>query len=355
MSKAQELIKNEGLVGMIITDPYNMRHISGFRGGEGALYISATQQVLITDSRYTEQAEKESDFTIVQEHRGHTREQIFAECLAKEEEEGTLAIGYEDQSLLCCQFDKMAKAMPVKDWVPMGGKVDALRRIKTAEEIEYLAQAEHIGDVAFSKILDFLRPGVSELEVAAELEYQMKKAGAEDLGFNTIIASGLNSSMPHAIPGKKKLEAGDFVTMDFGCKYEGYCSDMTRTVVLGKANDKQKEIYNVVLEAQLAGLASVKAGKTGKEVDKVARDIITKAGYGEYFGHSLGHSVGLFIHEKPGLAPSDETVLQAGMIETVEPGIYVPGFGGVRIEDMVLVTEEGCRNLASSPKELIEL
>ena len=350
MSKAQELIKNEGLVGMIITDPYNMRHISGFRGGEGALYISATQQVLITDSRYTEQAEKESDFTIVQEHRGHTREQIFAECLAKEE--GTLAIGYEDQSLLCCQFDKMAKAMPVKDWVPMGGKVDALRRIKTAE---YLAQAEHIGDVAFSKILDFLRPGVSELEVAAELEYQMKKAGAEDLGFNTIIASGLNSSMPHAIPGKKKLEAGDFVTMDFGCKYEGYCSDMTRTVVLGKANDKQKEIYNVVLEAQLAGLAAVKAGKTGKEVDKVARDIITKAGYGEYFGHSLGHSVGLFIHEKPGLAPSDETVLQAGMIETVEPGIYVPGFGGVRIEDMVLVTEEGCRNLASSPKELIEL
>lgn len=215
MSKAQELIKKEGLVGMIITDPYNMRHISGFRGGEGALYISATQQVLITDSRYTEQAEKESDFTIVQEHRGHTREQIFAECLEKEE--GTLAIGYEDQSLLCSQFDKMKKALPVKEWVPMGGKVDVLRRIKTAEEIEYLAQAEHIGDVAFSRILDFLKPGVSELEVAAELEYQMKKAGAEDLGFNTIIASGLNSSMPHAIPGRKKLEAGDFVTMDFGC------------------------------------------------------------------------------------------------------------------------------------------
>lgn len=214
MSKAQELIKKEGLGGMIITDPYNMRHISGFRGGEGALYISATQQVLITDSRYTEQAEKESDFTIVQEHRGHTREQIFVECLEKEE--GTLAIGYEDQSLLCNQFDKMKKALPVKEWVPMGGKVDALRRIKTAEEIEYLAQAEHIGDVAFSRILDFLKPGVSELEVAAELEYQMKKAGAEDLGFNTIIASGLNSSMPHAIPGRKKLEAGDFVTMDFG-------------------------------------------------------------------------------------------------------------------------------------------
>lgn len=353
MSKAQELVKNQGLSGMIITDPYNMRHISGFRGGEGALYVSATQQVLITDSRYTEQAEKESDFTIVQEHRGHTREEILKECLEKEE--GTLAIGYEDQSLLCCQFDRMTKALPVKEWVALGGKVDELRRIKTAEEIEYLAKAEAIGDVAFSKILDFLKPGITELEVAAELEYQMKKAGAEDLGFNTIIASGLNSSMPHAIPGRKKLEMGDFITMDFGCKYEGYCSDMTRTVVLGKASEKQKEIYQVVLEAQLAGLAALKPGVTGRSVDQAARDIIVKAGYGDCFGHSLGHSVGLFIHEKPGLAPADETILEAGMIETVEPGIYVPGFGGVRIEDMVLVTEDGYRNLASSPKELIEL
>lgn len=161
--------------------------------------------------------------------------------------------------------------------------------------------------------------------------------------------------MPHAIPGEKRLEEGDFITMDFGCKYKGYCSDMTRTVVLGKASEKQKEIYQVVLKAQLAALDALKAGVTGKSVDQVARDIITEAGYGECFGHGLGHSVGLFIHENPRLAPTDDTVLQAGMIETVEPGIYVPGFGGVRIEDMVVVTEDGYRNLASSPKELIEI
>ena len=191
--------------------------------------------------------------------------------------------------------------------------------------------------------------------MAIRLDFLQLELGAQCNSFDTICASGENGSLPHAIPGERKVRKGDLITFDFGCKVGGYCSDMTRTVVLGKANDKQKEIYNVVLEAQLAGLAAVKAGKTGKEVDKVARDIIAKAGYGEYFGHSLGHSVGLFIHEKPGLAPSDETVLQAGMIETVEPGIYVPGFGGVRIEDMFLVTEDGCRNLASSPKELIEL
>ena len=161
--------------------------------------------------------------------------------------------------------------------------------------------------------------------------------------------------MPHAIPGEKKLEEGDFVTFDFGCKYKGYCSDMTRTVVLGKASEKQKEIYDTVLKAQLAALEALKAGVTGKSVDKVARDIIAQAGYGECFGHGLGHSVGLFIHENPRLSPSDETVLQAGMVETVEPGIYVPGFGGVRIEDMVVVTEDGYRNLAHSPKELIEV
>lgn len=339
----------------VITDEYNMRHISGFRGGEGIIYISNTQNVLITDSRYTEQAQKESDFTVIEENRGHKREEILKECLEKEGIAEGFRMGYEDESLLCAQFDKLKAALAVEEWIPMGGRVDALRQIKTEEELEYLAKAEEIGDKAFAKILTILKPGMTELEVAAELEYQMKKEGAENTSFSTIIASGLNSSMPHAIPGEKKLEEGDFVTMDFGCKYKGYCSDMTRTVVLGKASEKQKEIYGVVLKAQLAALDALKAGVTGKSVDKVARDIIEEAGYGEYFGHGLGHSVGLFIHENPRLSIGDETILQAGMIETVEPGIYVPGFGGVRIEDMVVVTEDGCRNLAHSPKELIEI
>ena len=227
--------------------------------------------------------------------------------------------------------------------------------IKTEQELEYLAMAESIGDKAFMKMLDIIKPGMTELEVAAELEYLLKKEGGEGLAFSTIIASGVNSSMPHAIPGDKKLEVGDFITMDFGCKYKGYCADMTRTVVLGKANEKQKEIYNIVLKAQLAALDAIKAGIPGKAVDKVARDIIEEAGYGAYFGHGLGHSVGLFIHEGPRLSMKEETILQPNMTETVEPGIYLPGFGGVRIEDMVVITENGYKNLAQSPKELIEI
>lgn len=340
---------------LLITDPYNMRHLSGFRGGEGALYISETQKVLITDSRYTEQAEKESDYTVIEEKNSHKRVDILRECMEKEGKTDGFTMGYEDEAMLCSQFFSLEKALDVTCWAPVGDKVSNLRQIKTAEEQEYLAKAEEIGDRAFAKILDFLKPGLTELEVAAELEYLMKKEGAEDLSFNSIIASGINSSMPHAIPGEKKLEEGDFVTMDFGCKYKGFCSDMTRTVVLGKASEKQKEIYNVVLKAQLAALDATKAGVTGASVDKVARDIIAEAGYGDCFGHGLGHSVGLEIHESPRLAPTGTTVLQAGMSETVEPGIYVPGFGGVRIEDMVIVTEDGCRNLTSSPKELIEV
>ncbi len=350
-----KILNELNLNALIITDPYNMRHVSGFRGGEGALYISAAQKVLITDSRYTEQAAKESNFTVIEECRSHNRQTILKECVEKEAISGDFTMGYEDESMLCCEFARMKKALPVQVWVALEGRIDALRQVKTEEELTYLAKAEEIGDKAFTRLLKVLKPGMTELEVAAELEYFMKQEGAEDLSFNTIVASGLNSSMPHAIPGNKKIEEGDFITFDFGCKYKGYCSDMTRTVVLGKANEKQKEIYNVVLKAQLAGLEAVKAGISGSSVDKVSRDIITEAGYGEYFGHGLGHSVGLFIHENPRLSPSDDTILQAGMIETVEPGIYVPGFGGVRIEDMVVVTENGCRNLAHSPKELIEV
>lgn len=349
------ILEELNLDAVLITDPYNMRHISGFRGGEGVLYISAAQKVLVTDSRYTEQAEKESDFTVVEENREHKREQILKESMEKEQKGDVFAMGYEDGSLLCSQFDKLKAALPVRKWQPLGERIDSLRIIKTEEELKYLAKAEEIGDRAFAKLLPLLKPGMTELEAAAELEYLMKKEGAEDLSFNTIVASGLNSSMPHAIPGEKKLEEGDFVTFDFGCKYKGYCSDMTRTVVLGKANEKQKEIYHIVLKAQLAALDVLKAGMSGSSVDKVARDIITEAGYGEYFGHGLGHSVGLFIHENPRLSPSDDTILQPGTIETVEPGIYVPGFGGVRIEDMVVVTEEGCVNFSHSPKELIEI
>lgn len=338
---------------LLITDPYNMRYISGFRGGEGTLYISRNNKVLITDSRYTEAAGKESDFTVIESNRNHKTTDILLKLL---QEENGVILGYEDEAMLCKTFRTYQKELPVvKEWVPVGGAVTKLRQIKTEEEIGYLRQAEAIGDIAFSKILDIIRPGMTELEIQAELEYQLMKAGASGTSFDTIVASGIHSSMPHAIPTDKKVEMGDFITMDFGCRYMGYCSDMTRTIVLGKANDKQKKIYQLVLKANCITESFLHAGMICREVDKIARDIITNAGYGRYFGHGLGHSVGLEIHESPACNTSDTTVLQPNMIMTIEPGVYLPGFGGVRIEDMVVITRGGYENLSHSTKELIEL
>ena len=196
---------------------------------------------------------------------------------------------------------------------------------------------------------------VTEKQVAAHIEFYMRDAGAEGTSFDTIAASGIHSSMPHAVPTDKVLEEGDFLTMDFGCLVNGYCSDMTRTIVYGRADEKQKEIYDVVLQAQMAALHAIKPGMTGKEVDAIARDVIKEAGYGDCFGHSLGHSVGLEIHETPCFSPREESVIELGMVITVEPGIYVEGFGGVRIEDVVVITENGCENITHSPKERMEI
>jgi Xaa-Pro aminopeptidase len=264
------------------------------------------------------------------------------------------AVGFEDRSLVCSTFTQYHKELGV-NLLPLEDTLLKPRQIKTEQELSLLRKAEEIGDLAFSHILKVLKPGITELEVAAELEYVMKKNGASGLSFDTIVASGLHSSMPHAVPTDKKLEKGDFVTMDFGCIYHGYCSDMTRTVVIGRASEEQRRIYETVLHAQLKAMEGLRPGMKCVEVDRIARDFISEAGYGTYFGHGLGHSVGLYIHESPALNTRDETVLQPGMIETIEPGIYIPGFGGVRIEDMGVVTEQGYRSFARSPKMLIEL
>lgn len=347
------VLEKHDMDALLITDPYNMRYISGFRGGEGILYISRNKRVLLTDSRYTEAAQQESDFQV--EEYGHQRKstKILEELISQE---GIERLGYEDEAMLCKTFQEYQMALPmIKEWIPAGGEVKKLRQVKTEEEIGYLRQAEAIGDQVFSKILDIIRPGMSEREIQAELEYLMMKCGASGTSFDTIVASGLHSSMPHAIPTDKKVEYGDFITMDFGCKYKGYCSDMTRTIVLGKAGDRQKEIYQIVLKANLAAESFLRAGMVCREVDQIARDIIKDAGYGDCFGHGLGHSVGLEIHESPACNTRDKTVLEPNMIMTIEPGIYIPGFGGVRIEDMVVIRPEGFENLSHSPKNLIEL
>ena len=346
------LLEKAEVEAVLVTDPYNMRYLSGFSGGEGALLLTDRKKVLITDSRYTEAAGRETDFLVLEESRSNPRGELLAQLAG---EYRVSRMGFEDAAVTYQEYEKLRKALPEQELIPLGGLLDSLRAVKTEEELKLIRRAESIGDLAFAKILEVLKPGISELEVAAELEYQMKRAGAEGLSFDTIVASGFHSSMPHAVPTEKKLEPGDFVTMDFGCRYRGYCSDMTRTVVIGKASQEQKKIYQTVLEAQRLALDQLSAGKTGRQVDAVARGHIAQAGYGKYFGHGLGHSLGLFIHEEPRLSPGDDTLLLPGMVETVEPGIYVPGFGGVRIEDLALVKEGGCENYTGSPKELIEL
>ncbi len=350
----KEIFDELDLDAAVISDPYNIRHISGFRGGEGYVYISKNRRVIITDSRYTEAAglEKKEGFEVLESGRGKSETALLRELA---ETDGAVNVGFEDLFVTYADYTGFKENCGFEKMTPLGERLNKRRSVKTPEEIELLRTAEAIGDKAFSHILDFLRPGLTELEVAAELEYSMKLNGASRLGFDTIVASGPNSSMPHAVPGNRRLEEGDFVTMDFGCNYEGYCSDMTRTVVIGKANDRQREIYNVVLEAQLGAIAEIKAGVMGADIHSKAAGIIAAAGYGEYFGHGLGHSVGLYIHEKPMFSPREKGDIPAGTVITVEPGIYIPGFGGVRIEDMGAVTAEGFDNFAHSPKELIEI
>jgi Xaa-Pro aminopeptidase len=350
--KVQEILQKLTMDAVIISNGNNMYYVSGFAGETGYVYISAKRHAVITDFRYTIQAEMEAEgYEVITIGKGGYEEAINEMLRADQ----INRLGFEAEDMLYATYHKLKESLMVKELVPVGDEITRLRRIKTPQELEYIKRAEAIGDEVFTDILDYIKPGKTELEIAARMEYLLKVKGAQKSSFPAIVASGINSSMPHAVPTQKKIEKGDFLTMDFGCVYEGYCSDMTRTIVIGKADAKQKEVYNTVLKAQLAVLDFIKAGYTGREVDQVARDIIYGAGYEGCFGHGLGHSVGLFIHESPRLSPSEEEVILAGMTETVEPGIYIKGFGGVRIEDLVVVTETGCENFTHSEKKFIEL
>ncbi len=346
-----ELIGKDGIDAVIITDPYNLRYYSGFSGREGCLYISRNRNMLITDSRYTLWAKKECGEESVY-IAGDGGKDILKK-FAKEDKVSRL--GLEGNHLTWKEYNKYSGLFEGVDIVSVEDATDSLRMIKSSDEIEKIASAEAIGDAAFEYILGILRPGLNEREVALELEMFMRRNGAEGLSFDVIAASGLNSASPHAMPSDKKLGSGEFLTMDFGCIYEGYCSDMTRTVVIGKADEKMRQLYNIVLQAQNAAIDRLRAGITGSAGDAYGRDVIKEAGYGDHFGHGLGHSVGLYIHESPRLSPKETAVLKPGMVLTVEPGIYVEGFGGVRIEDVVVIEQDGVRNLTSSPKELIEV
>ena len=336
---------------MLLASQAGERYAVGFHG-EGLVLVTREGAHYSTDSRYIEAARQEvqgAQVELVTRERGH-----LALAAGYLQEHGLKRVGFESGAVSVDALARYERALPCT-LVPAQDLPDGLRASKDGEELAAMEKAQRITDEAFQAILNFIRPGQTEREVAARLVYELLRRGGERVSFDPIVAAGANGSKPHAVPGDTVIQPGMFVTMDFGCVYEGYCSDMTRTVVVGKASEKQKEIYNIVLEAQLTSLAAVQPGKTGAEIDRIARDIIGKAGYGDYFGHGLGHSVGLFIHEEPRLSPAGNEILQPGMTVTVEPGIYLPGVGGVRIEDLTAVTENGYENFASSPKELIEI
>lgn len=330
--------------GVVLSGYPNIFYYTGFTSEDALVFITHQRQVLVTDSRYTVQAKVEApDFEIRDISEGVAKIAAGLDCDVLGFEENVVTVS----SL--ASFQKFGKKM-----VPMNDIISGPRKIKDDREIKKIAAAEALGDKAFQDFLANFRYGMTEREVALELEFYMRKNGASGTSFDTIVASGKRSSMPHGVATDKVIGIGDFVTIDFGCRLDGYCSDMTRTILVGKCSDRQREIYDIVLKAQKAAISAIKPGVKCSEIDAVARNIIAEAGFGDNFGHSLGHSVGIEIHEKPNFAPRSEDIVEIGNVMTVEPGIYIEGFGGVRIEDVIAVSGNNI-NLTKTSKELMIL
>ncbi len=348
ITKLRESFVRNAVDGVLITSYENMLYYSGFKCAEAYLLITGKDAYVFTDFRYTIQARDEAkDCRIIE----ISNDTLIAKIKETLKADGVRACGFEEEKLTVSQFRQFdALSVQLK---PMSRDISSFRTVKDAGEIENLRVAQSMADKAFELFLGRVKPGMTEVEAAAELDYLCRLQGSEGPSFDTIIGSGPNGAMCHAIPGKRKLADGDLVVVDFGCMYNGYHSDMTRTFGIGKVSDKCRKIYDIVLEAQLKALESLKSGISGREFDRIARDCIASYGYGDAFGHSLGHGFGLEIHEKPRASKLSEDILLAGMTITDEPGIYLEGEFGVRIEDDLVVTEDGCINLANTTKKLM--
>ena len=352
LKKLQTRLSEIGADAVIVSSEISQRYLSGFAYTDGYLLISPTKAIMLTDFRYTEAAKKEvNDFEII-EPQGTMFGELYRLMLA----EGYENVAIEEKELTLADHENMCYQMPKVNLIKgASALIDNLRIVKDAEEIAIITEAQRMTDLAFEHILKFINRNVTEREIAIEIEFFMRKLGAESAAFDTIAVSGAVSSLPHGVPRDVKIENG-FLTMDFGAKYKGYCADMTRTVVIGRADEEMKKLYNTVYTAQKAALDALKAGMLCREADAIARRIIDGAGYEGRFGHGLGHGVGMFIHEAPRLSVrAGDAVLEVGNIVTVEPGIYIEGKYGCRIEDMVAITEDGILNFTKSPKELIEI
>ena len=337
--------------GLLLTSRYSRHYGAEFDIAEGVAIVTKAGCRYFTDSRYIESAQAGLKGFEVMDIAGAGYFKRLNDAIA---DFGVTTLGFEEAYLTVAEFQGFEKNLNAK-LVPYNAKIAGFRAVKEEWELENMRQAQKIADKAFAEVLPRVKKGMSELELQAELIYCLYKNGAHGLSFDPIVVSGPNSSMPHGVAGERKIQDGDFITMDFGVLYNGYCSDMTRTVAVGYATEEMKTVYNTVLAAQLAGLAITKAGVPGKDIDAAARQVIVDAGYGPYFGHGYGHSVGLEIHEAPSPAGKNDQPMPLYAVASAEPGIYLPGKFGVRIEDCVIYTEDGYENLATSPKELIIL
>ncbi|MGX2945137.1 M24 family metallopeptidase [Enterococcus alishanensis] len=348
--KLRELMKKEVVDSYLVTSPANLRYLTNFTGTAGMALITLEEAYFITDFRYMEQAaEQVADFTILQ-HSGNIVE-IIIDIIEKNQLQ---VLAFEDTQMTFADYTVFEESLAI-ELSPASGLIESLREIKDDDEVAIIKKACTIADAAYEYILKTIRPGMTEIEVANQIDFYMRSLGATGVSFDTIVASGIRSALPHGVASEKVITPGDMITLDFGCVYQGYVSDITRTFAIDDPGEELRKIYQIVLDAQLAVLDAAQAGVSGAQLDGVARDIITTAGYGENFGHSTGHGIGLEIHEGPLLSRRNDQLVKVGNVVTNEPGIYIPNLGGVRIEDDLLILAEGNQILTESSKELIIL
>lgn len=345
-------LKDYGLDAMMITSKPNRLYATGFHSTAGMAIVTTAGSYFFTDSRYIEAASKRIDnCQILENTREKPMSMLAEEVIARH---GIKRLGFEESYTTVEEYDLWREKLSC-ELVPAAGLLGELRAVKDQGEIDTMIAAQRIAEKALTEVLNFIKVGRTEKEIAAFLQYQMLLGGAEKMSFDPIVVSGANSSMPHGVPTDKPVASGDFITMDFGCIYGGYCSDMTRTVAVGSVTEEMDKVYHTVLRAQLEGIAATKAGVAGKTVHEAGAAVIREAGYGAYFGHGFGHSLGVEIHESPNASPANDKPLPAGAVISAEPGIYLPGRFGVRIEDIVVVKEGGCEDITLAPKELLIL
>ena len=349
IKRLRKLMQKESIKALLLTNIYDVRYLTGFTGSNGMLFVTSKKVIFFTDFRYKIRSAKEVknvEIVII-------KEGMFKDFIPYFKND---QLYVQETDILWGESFILKKLLRPKKLKRTSDIVANLRIIKERYEIKQIKKAISITEKVFYEILKIIKPGITEKDLALEIEFKMKKYGDMAVAFTPIVASGPNGALPHAESGNRKIKKGDMIVMDFGAKYNGYCADMTRTVVVGKANDKQKKIYNIVLEAQKKAIEYAKPGMVGKEIDRIARKVIENYGYGDKFGHSLGHGVGIEVHEMPYINPKNVVPLKEKTIFTVEPGIYIQRWAGVRIEDIVILDKDGAKSLNKAEKEvLIEL